>query len=99
MTGRDVEAGFQHHGHLVPGLVHFAAVDALDGEHVEDDLAPVDGDLVGGDAEHGDLAAVAHVGDHVAEGVGVAGHLEADIEAFAHAELLLHFGERRLAWD
>ena len=41
-----------------------------------------------GDAEHGDLAAVAHVGQHVAEGAGVAGHLQADVEAFLHAELL-----------
>ena len=40
---------------------------------------------VGGDAEHGDLAAVAHVAEHVAEGGGVAGHLEADVEAFVHA--------------
>jgi hypothetical protein len=45
------------------------------------------------DAEHGDLAAVAHVVDHVAEGGGVAAHLQADVEAFLHAELLLHVGD------
>ena len=39
------------------------------------------------DAEHGDLAAVGHVGEHVAEGRGVAGHLQADVEAFLHAQL------------
>ena len=33
---RDVEARLEHHRHLVPGLVHLAAVDALDREHVED---------------------------------------------------------------
>ena len=33
--------------------------------------------LLGRDAEHGDLAAVAHVGEHVAEGGRVAGHFEA----------------------
>jgi hypothetical protein len=49
-----------------------------------------------GNAEHGDLAAVAHVVDHVAEGGGVAAHLQADIEAFLHAELLLHVGDARL---
>src|SRR5574340_74207 len=27
--GPDVEAALQHDGHLIPGLVHFAAVDAL----------------------------------------------------------------------
>ena len=31
----------QHDCHLVPGLVYFAAVNALDGEHVEDHLAPI----------------------------------------------------------
>ena len=50
-----------------------------------------------GDAEHGDLASVAHVGDHLAEGVGVAGHFEADVEAFAHAELFLRLLEGELA--
>ena len=90
----DVEAALEHDGHLVPGLVHLAAVDAADGELVEDDLVPVDGDVFGRDAEHGDLCAVAHVGEHLAEGGGVAGHLEADVEAFLHVELLLDLLER-----
>ena len=34
------------------------------------------------------LRAVAHIGDHVAKRRWVAGHLQADIEAFRHAELL-----------
>ena len=46
------------------------------------------------DAEHGDLAAVAHVGEHVAEGVRVARHLQPDVEAFLHAQLLLRVGDR-----
>ena len=54
---------------------------------------------LGGDAEHGDLAAVAHVGEHVAEGGGVAGHFEADVEAFVHAELFLRLAERGFAGD
>src|SRR5580704_3280014 len=85
----DVETTLKHDRHLVPGLVHLAAVDAADGELVEDDLVPVDGDVFGGDAEHGDLCAVAHVCEHLAEGAGVAGHFEADVEAFVHLELLL----------
>ena len=93
----DVQARLEHDGHLVPGLVHLAAVDALDRDHVEDDGVPVDGDLAGGDAEHGDLAAVAHVGEHVAEGVGVAGHLQADVEAFLHAQLFLGARDRAFA--
>src|ERR1700757_5361665 len=27
--GRDVDARFEHHAHLVPGLVHFASIDAF----------------------------------------------------------------------
>src|SRR6185312_16998143 len=33
----DVQARLEHHRHFVPRLVHLAAVDALDVEHVEDD--------------------------------------------------------------
>ncbi len=41
---------------------------------------------------------MAHIGEHVAKGVGVAGHLEADVESFLHVELLLDVLERRGAW-
>ena len=46
-----------------------------------------------GDAEHGDLAAVAHVGEHVAKAGRVARHFQADVEAFLHAELFLRLGQ------
>src|SRR6266702_6964308 len=49
----DIQAALEHHRHLVPGLVHLSAVDAANSELVEDDLVPVDGDVFGGDAEHG----------------------------------------------
>jgi hypothetical protein len=62
----DVHAQLQHHRHLVPSFVHLAAVDALYGEHVEDDLPPIHRRLIARNAEDGDLAAVAHVGNHVA---------------------------------
>src|ERR1035441_3759511 len=45
----------------------------------------------------GDLCAVAHVREHVAEGGLVAGHLQAHVEAFSHAEFLLYLGKRMLA--
>src|SRR3712207_2396753 len=48
--GRDVESGLDHHRHGVPGLVHLAAVDALDRQHVEDDLIEVDRELLRRDA-------------------------------------------------
>ena len=83
----DVEPALQHRRHLVPGLEHLAPVDALDHETLEDDLVPVDRDFAGRDAEHGDAAAMVHHAQHVAERRGVARHLEADVEAFLHAEL------------
>ena len=54
ITGRDVEARLQHHRHLVPGLVHLPAVDALQREHVEDDRGEVDRHLARRDPEQGD---------------------------------------------
>ena len=35
---------------------------------------------------------MAHVRQHFAEGAGVAGHFQADVEPFMHAELVLHIG-------
>src|SRR5438105_15648113 len=46
-----VEAAREHGAHLVPGLEHLAAVDALEDEALEDDLVHVEGDLAGRDAE------------------------------------------------
>src|SRR5262249_14633086 len=87
--GGNIKTGFQHDGHLVPRLVHLTSVDSLDREHVEYDLMPIDGHFFRRDAEHRDLSAMAHVGEHLAEGRWIARHLETDIEAFLHAELLL----------
>jgi len=39
---RDIEATSQHHGHLVPGFLHLAAIDALDSEHAKDHAVPID---------------------------------------------------------
>ena len=57
---RDVEPGLDHDGHLVPGLVHLAAVDALQRQHVEDDRGEVDRHLARLDPEQRDPAAVGH---------------------------------------
>ena len=62
-----------------------------------DDLLPVDGGLAREYAEERDAPAVSHVGDHVAEGLGVPGHLEADVETLAHAELALRVLDPPLA--
>ncbi len=76
------KAGQHHLGHLVPGLVHAPAVDALQGEAFEDHLVPVDAGAARHDAEHRDLAAVVHAVKHVAERARVAAHLQAYVEAF-----------------
>ena len=65
---RDVEAGLHHHRHLVPGLVHLAAVDALQRQHVEDDRGEVDRHLAGLDPEQRDPAAVGHRRQQAAQG-------------------------------
>jgi len=87
--GADIESALQHDGHFIPRFVHFASVDPVDGQHIEHDLCPVDGDVSSGDTQHGNFTAVCHVGQHAAEGIGVTGHFEADIEAFGHTEFLL----------
>ncbi len=83
------------HGHPVPGLEHLPAVDALDRDHVHDKVRPVDPELLVRQAQHGDLAAVGHVGEHLLERRGAAGHLEADIESLTHAELAHRVGDAR----
>ena len=52
-----VEPAFQHGDHLVPGLEHFAPIDSLDGELLEDDLVPVDERRLRRQAEQRDPAA------------------------------------------
>src|SRR6056297_636053 len=37
--GRNIQPRIDHHRHLVPGLVHFATVDSLEGQHVENHRA------------------------------------------------------------
>src|SRR5438874_9689273 len=59
--GEEIEPALQHGDHLVPGLEHLAAVDALDLEALENDLVPIDRHLRGRYAQHRDLAAVIHV--------------------------------------
>src|SRR5690606_8395876 len=80
-------------GHLVPGLVHAPAVDALHGQALEDDPVPVHARALGQDAEQGHLAAVVHRVEHVVEGVRVAAHLQTDVEA-VHVQVGHHVAQR-----
>ena len=56
-------------------------------------MLPVDAHGGGGNAQHRDLASVAHVFQHLAEGIRRARHLQTHIKSFFHAELLLDFFE------
>ena len=86
-NGREVEAGEEHLLHLVPGLPHLAAVNALDGEGLEDDFAPIHGRGGRQYAKLRNLRAVVHVGHHIAESNGRARHFKTHVEA-ADTELL-----------
>src|ERR1700733_14067114 len=67
-AGRDdwryIQARLEHHRHQIPGLVHLAAVDALNGDHIENDFAPIEGERRRGNPQHGDLAAMAQIIEH-----------------------------------
>ncbi len=43
--------------------------------------------------QHRHLAAMAEVGEHLAEGRGIARHFETHVETLGHAELLLDIGD------
>ena len=88
--GRDVETTLDHRPHLVPRLEHFPPVDALDLEALPDDVVPVDLRVGPVDAEERDPAAGVHRLDHLVEARTRARHLETDVEALDHAELLHH---------
>src|SRR5260370_24053935 len=59
---------------------------------------PVDRHLGGWNPQHGNLRAVAHAGEHFAEGCRGTRHFETHVESLLHAKLLLHLFERRLSW-
>src|SRR6266550_8222528 len=77
----DVQAALHEDRHLVPGLEDLTSVHALDIEHLEDHLRPVDWKLMIGEPEHRDTASVRHVVDHLAQCAWHTGHLEGDVES------------------
>ena len=94
----DVQARLEHDGHLVPGLVHLAAVDALDGDHVEDDRAASRWrSRWVGMPSMAILPPWHMLASMSRKALGVARHLQADVEALLHAELFLGAGDRPLA--
>src|ERR1700761_3759599 len=70
--------------HLVPRLVHLAAVDALDGCALEDDVVgEVERNWFRGNAEQGNSSAAAQNVEAGANGAGVTSHFENNIDADA----------------
>src|SRR5713226_8539110 len=71
-------------GHLVPGLVHAPAVNALNGEAFENDvLGKVERDGFRGESEERDATAAADDVEGCPDGVGMAGHFEDHVDAEA----------------
>jgi len=72
---------------LAPGVEDVAALDALDGDHFEDDLAEVEVEFVIRDPQHGQVGSRSHHVDHVIEGGLTSGHLEPHVDALHHADI------------
>src|SRR5664280_1436269 len=83
--GMQVElVGLEQRGHLVPGLVHAAAVDALHGCAFEDDFfREVEFDWLGGNPEKGHAATETQDLEACSDGFGPSGHLQHDVDASA----------------
>ena len=94
--GGGIQAGADHGTHLVPGLEHFATIDAFQDEPLEDDLVKVDLKLVGKDTKEGDTSTMRGVFQNVGQSGRVSGHFESDVESLLHVEFLLHISQRLL---
>ena len=95
--GAGIETGTDHGAHLIPGLKQLAAIDAFEDEAFEDDFVPVDLEALREDAEEGHLGPVRGVREDIAQVGRMAGHFEANVEAFIHPEFLFDVGEGFLA--
>src|ERR1700728_2280568 len=87
--GINVETGFEHDCHFVPGFIHFTAIDTFDGQHIENNLLPVNGHFIRWNPKHRDFCTMAHVRKHFSKGSWVPRHLESHVKPFGHCELLL----------
>src|SRR4051812_21767454 len=75
-------AGLEQRLHLVPGLVHASAIDALHRDALKNYVfGKVQRDGLGGQAEQGDATTASHNVEPCSDGVGVAGHLQHHVNA------------------
>src|SRR5579863_1345257 len=82
-------AALQQRGHLIPGLVHAASVDALDRNSLEDDVfGEVQRDRFRCESEQRNSSSSPHDVERSANRVGMSRHFEDDI--YAQAARLLH---------
>src|ERR1035437_7386425 len=91
----DINASFEQYAHLVPGLVHLASVNALNGQHVEDHGLPVDRELLSRDAKQRDTSAVEHIRQHLGKRRWDARHFKTNIKTLFHSEFFLDILEVR----
>src|SRR5581483_1577369 len=81
-------AAFQQRRHLIPGLIHAAAIDALNRQPFENDVfGKIQGDGLRGQAKKGNPASAAHNVESSSNGGGMAGHLEHDINSESPSRL------------
>jgi len=83
-------SALQQGGHLIPGLVHAAAIDALNGEAFEDDVfGEIQRNRFRGEAEQRNASAAPNDVEGGSDGVGMAGHFEDHV----HAKAFRFFGD------
>uniref|UniRef100_A0A0N5A4M9 NAD-specific glutamate dehydrogenase n=1 Tax=Parastrongyloides trichosuri TaxID=131310 RepID=A0A0N5A4M9_PARTI len=83
-----IQTGLQQAQHLAPGGEHLTPIDALDGQGLQDDRAPVRLHRLGRNAQHGHAAAHDQGVDALFEGDGRARHLQRHVEADLQAQLV-----------
>ncbi|MNX93993.1 hypothetical protein D3C86_1262080 [compost metagenome] len=85
---RQVQTGLQQAQHLAPGGEHLTPIDALDGQSLQDDRAPVRLHRLGRNAQQGHAAAHDQGVDALLEGDGRTRHLQRHVEADLQAQLV-----------
>jgi hypothetical protein len=88
--GADIQPAAQHGDGLVPGLEHLPAIDALDSNPLENRFVQIHRGRFPIQPQERQVPAVHQGANLVRQGVGTAGHFQADIETLPHAQLAHH---------
>src|SRR5581483_9104180 len=77
-------SGFEQGSHLIPGLVHAATINALDGDAFEDDVfGEIKRNGLGGKSEERNASAATNDVESCSNSVGMSSHLEDHVHAIA----------------